>query len=106
MNEVSAKSTPKKIYVRGSVCRLCGGGNESRHMLRVLSKTDLEKNLPSKVHYACGIIINDGDCLTKLICRKCEAFIHKVCDFKQQGECRKQVREFAFLVGILVRQSI
>ena len=53
-------------------------------MLRVLSKTGLEKNLPSKVHYACGIAINNGDCLTKLICRKCEAFIHKVCDFKQK----------------------
>ena len=84
MYEVPAKSTPKKIYVRSSVCRLCGGADESRHMLRVLSKTGLEKNLPSKVHYACGMIINDGDCLTKLICRKCEAFIHKVCDFKQQ----------------------
>lgn len=84
MNEVPAKSTPKKIYVRSSVCRLCGGANESRHMLRVLSKTGLEKNLPSKVHYACGITINDGDFLTKLIYRKCETFIHKVCDFKQQ----------------------
>ena len=82
--EVPAKSTPKKIYIRSSVCRLCGGANESRHMLRVLSKTGLEKNLPSKVHYACGIAINNGDCLTKLICRKCEAFIHKVCDFKQK----------------------
>ena len=81
--EVPAKSTPKKIYIRSSVCRLCCGANESRHMLRVLSKTGLEKNLPSKVHYACGIAINNGDCLTKLICRKCEALIHKVCDFKQ-----------------------
>mgnify|MGYP006862600281 CR=1 FL=1 len=31
MNEVPAKSTPKKIYVRSSVCRLCDGANESRH---------------------------------------------------------------------------
>ena len=83
-SEVPAKSTPKKIYIRSSVCRLCGGANESHHMLRVLSKTGLEKNLPSKVHYACGIAISNGDCLTKLICRKCEAFIHKVCDFKQK----------------------
>lgn len=82
MNEVPAKSTPKKIYVRSSVCRLCGGANESRHMLRVLSKTGLEKNFPSKFHYACGITINvDGDCLTKL-----SLFVEnvKVCDFKQQ----------------------
>ena len=87
MNEVPAKSTPKKICVHSSVCRLFGGANANvvvRQMLRVLSKTGLEKNLPSKVHYACGIAIHDGDCLTNLICRKCEAFIHKVCDFKQQ----------------------
>ena len=83
--EVPAKSTPKKIYIRSSSCRLCGGGNESHHMLRVLSKTGLEKNLPSKLHYACGIIaINNSDCFTKLICRKSEAFIHKVWDFKQK----------------------
>ena len=29
-------------------------------MLRVLSKTGLEKNLPSKVHYACGIALKAG----------------------------------------------
>ena len=87
MNEVPAKSTPKMIYVHSSVCRLCGGANANvvvRHMLQVLSKAGLEKNLPLKVHYACGIAINEGDCLPNLICRKCEAFIHKVCDFKQQ----------------------
>ena len=58
-------------------------------MLRVLSKTGLEKNLTLKVHYACGTEINDGDCLSKLICRKCEVFIHKVCDFKQKCEIFK-----------------
>ena len=30
-SEVPAKSTPKKIYIRSSVCRLCGGANESSH---------------------------------------------------------------------------
>ena len=73
--EVPDTSTPKKIYICSSVCRLCGGANESRHMLRVFSKTGLEKNLPSKVHY--GIAINDGDYVTKLICSKCEAFFLK-----------------------------
>ena len=81
--EVPAKSTPKKIYIRSSVCR---GVNGNRHVLRVLRKTGLEKNIPLKVHYTCRIEINDGDCLSKLICRKCEALIHKVCDFKEKCE--------------------
>ena len=55
--EVPANSTPKKIYIRSSVCRLCGGANESRHMLRILSKTGLEKYLPSKVYYTTVIAL-------------------------------------------------
>ena len=27
--EVPAKSTPTKIYIRNSVCRLCGGASDS-----------------------------------------------------------------------------
>ena len=78
-------STPKKLHPRNSVCRLCGGAYESRHMLRVLSKSGIEKNLLAKIHYACGITISEADCLPKLVCRKCESFVFKVSDFKQKS---------------------
>lgn len=78
-------STPKKLHPRNSVCRLCGDANESRHMLRVLGKSGIEKNLPAKIHYACGITISEADCLPKLVCRKCESFVFKVSDFKQKS---------------------
>ena len=66
-SEVPVKSTPKKIYIRSSVCRLCGGAKESHHMLRVLSKTGLEKNLPSKVHYACEQYSSFGEALHGIV---------------------------------------
>ena len=78
-------STPKKLHPRNSVCRLCGGTYESRHMLRVLGKSGIEKNLPAKIHHACGITISEADCLPKLVCRKCESFVFKVSDFKQKS---------------------
>ena len=78
-------STPKKLHPRNSVCRLCGGTYESRHMLRLLGKSGIEKNLPTKIHYACGITISEADCLPKLVCRKCESFVFKVSDFKQKS---------------------
>lgn len=80
------QSTPKKIHARNSVCRLCGGAYESRHMLRILGKTGIDKNLPSKIHHACGITISEADCITKLICRKCEGFVVKVSEFKQKSQ--------------------
>ena len=76
-------STPKKFHPRNSVCRLCGDAYESRHMLRVLGKSGIDKNLPEKIHYACGITISEADCLPKLVCRRCESFVFKVSDFKQ-----------------------
>ena len=80
------QSTPKKIHARNSVCRLCGGAYESRHMLRVLGKSGIDKNLPAKIHHACEITISETDCLLKLVCRKCEAFVFKVSDFKQKSQ--------------------
>ena len=78
-------STPKKLHTRNSVCRLCGGAYESRHMLRVLGKSGIEKNLYAKIHHVCGITISESDCLPKLVCRNCEAFVFKVSDFKQKS---------------------
>ena len=54
-------------------------------MLRVLGKSVIEKNLPAKIHHAFGITISEADCLPKLVCRKCEAFVFKVSDFKQKS---------------------
>lgn len=78
-------STPKKLHPRNLVCRLCGSAYESRHMLRVLGKSGIEKNLPAKIHHVCGITISESDCLPKLVCRKCKAFVFKVSDFKQKS---------------------
>ena len=80
------QSTLKKIHARFSVCRLYGGAHESRHMLRVLGKSGIDKNLPAKIHHACEITISETDCLPKLVCRKCEAFVFKVSDFKQKSQ--------------------
>ena len=79
-------STPKKVHARNSVCRLCGGAYENRHLLRVFSKTGNEKNLASKIKNGCGILITEGDTLSKLICRKCEGFVSKVNVFKQNSQ--------------------
>ena len=79
-------STPKKLHPRNSMCRLCGGAYETRHMLRVLGKSGIEKNLPAKIHYVCGITISEADCLPELVCRKCEEFVFNVSDFKQKSE--------------------
>ena len=48
-------TTPTKISARNPVCRLCGGSNECRYMLRIFSKADLSKDLCSKVYKSCGI---------------------------------------------------
>ena len=80
--------TPKKLHPRNSVCRLCGGAYESRHMLWVLGKSGVEKNLPAKIHHVCGITVSEADCLPKLVCRKCKAFLSKVSDFKQTTKVR------------------
>ena len=79
-------STPKKVHARNSVCRLCGGAYENRHLLRVFSKTGNEKNLASKIKNGCGILITEGDTLSKLIGRKCEGFVSKVNVFKQNSQ--------------------
>ena len=41
------------------MCRHCGGAYESRHMIRVLGKSGIEKNLPAKIHHVCGITISE-----------------------------------------------
>ena len=84
--KIMEQSTPKKIHARNSVCRLCGGAYDSRHMLRVFSKSGIDKNLPEKIHDTCDIMISEEDCCTKLVCRKCEAFVSKVSDFKQKSQ--------------------
>ena len=80
------QSTPKKIHARFSVCRLYGGAYESRHTLRILGKSGIDKNLPAKIRHACEITISETDCNPKLVCRKCEAFVFKVSDFKQKSQ--------------------
>ena len=77
--------TPTKVYNRNSVCRLCGGSYDSRHMLRVFGKAGIEKDIRRKVQTTCGIHISEDDCLSKLLCRKCEAFVFKVTDFRQRS---------------------
>lgn len=79
------QSTPKKVHTRNSVCQLCGGAYESRHMLRIFGKSGIDKNLPAKIQDACGVLLSEDDCHTKLVCRKCEAFVFKVSDFKQKA---------------------
>ena len=36
-----AQSTPKNMYIRNSVCRLCSGAYKGPHMLRILGKTGI-----------------------------------------------------------------
>lgn len=78
--------TPKKITARSSVCRLCGCCYESRHMLRIFGKSGSDKDMCSKVKETCGIRITEDDSCSKLICRKCEAFVFKMSDFKQRSK--------------------
>ena len=80
------QSTPKKVHTRNSVCRLCGGAYESRYLLRAFGKKGNDKDLPSKIQTACGILITEDDSLSKLICRKCEGFVFKVSDFRQRSQ--------------------
>ena len=46
----------------------------------------IDKNLPAKIHDTCDIMISEEDCCTKLVCRKCEAFVSKVSEFKRKSQ--------------------
>ena len=79
-------STPKKITARSSICRLCGCSNESRHMLWIFGKSGSDKDICAKVKATCGIHITEDDSCSRLICRKCEAFVLKMSDFRQRSQ--------------------
>lgn len=78
--------TPKKVHARNSVCRLCVGAFETRHLLRVFGNAGKEKSLASKIQNVCGILITEGDSLSKLICRKCEGLVSKASEFGQRSQ--------------------
>ena len=84
--KIMEQSTPTNIHARNSVCRLCGGAYDSHHILRVFSKNGIRKNLLAKIHDTCEIMISEEDCCTKLVSRKCEAFVSKVSHFKQKSQ--------------------
>ena len=79
-------STPKKITARSSICRLCGCSNESCHMLRIFGKSGSDKDICAKVKATCGIHITEDDSCSRLISRKCEAFVFKISDFRQRSQ--------------------
>lgn len=85
--------TPKKIYVRNP-CYLCGCSYESRYMIRIFGKSGIEKDLCAKIVNTCGVVIrNDANSSSKLICRKCEAFISKMVDFREKCQSMQVVEE-------------
>ena len=96
---MAGKLTPRKISARNPVCRLCGNANETRHMLRIFSKSGKEKDLCFKVQKTCGIQITEDDTDSKVICRKCEAFVYKIYDFIQRGQAiQTQVQQTEYSV--------
>lgn len=80
--------TPKKVYYRqektssssASFCTLCGNEAESRHLLRLFGESGRRKEIASKVYTTCGLRVEESD---SLICRKCEAFVDKMNNFRQ-----------------------
>ncbi|KAL9977829.1 hypothetical protein ACROYT_G015281 [Oculina patagonica] len=55
-------------------------------MLCVFGKSGLDKNLTEKIFDTCHVVICEEDCFSKLVCKKCEAFVSKVSDFKQKSK--------------------
>ena len=53
-------------------------------MLRFFGKCG--RNLTEKIFDACDVVIREEDFFSKLVCRKCEAFVSKVSDFKQKSK--------------------
>ena len=77
-------STTKKITARSSIFWLCGCSNES--MLRIFGKSGSDKDICAKVKATCGIHITEDDSCSRLISRKCEAFVFKMSDFRQRSQ--------------------
>ena len=91
------KVTPTKIATRNPVCRLCGGCQDTRHMLRIFSKAGTSKNLCVKIKKLCGIEVSEDDSNSKVLCRQCVAFMNKMEDFiaKAQSLQEKHLDEFS-----------
>ena len=75
------KVTPTKITTRNPVCRLCGGCQDTRHMVRIFSKAGTSKNLCAKIKKLCGVEVSEDDGNSKVLCRQCVAFMNKKEDF-------------------------
>ena len=75
------KVTPTKITTRNPVCRLCGGCQDTRHMVRIFSKAGTSKNLCAKIKKLCGVEVSEDDGNSKVLCRQCVAFMNKMEDF-------------------------
>ena len=103
------KETPTKISTRNPVCRLCCEAKESRHVIKIFSKTGLTKELCQKVELSCGIRITESDTKSKVLCRSCVSFVNKICDFvikvrRLQNSCDESINE-AYSVKCCVEVS-
>ena len=79
--------TPKKVYPRSeitSLCRLCKNPAPSKRLVRIFTKTGLEKDLQRRIVKCCGIVVEEQDVLPKSICRQCDLFISRIWEFRQQ----------------------
>ena len=80
-NKGVTKVTPTKITTRNPVCRLCGGCQDTRHMVRIFSKAGTSKNLCVKIKKLCGVEVCEDDGNSKVLCRQCVAFMNKMENF-------------------------
>lgn len=78
---MAGKLTPRKISARNPVCPLCGNANETRHMLRIFSKSGKEKDLCFKVQRMTQIR-KWYVARVKLSCTKCTTSFNGVKPFK------------------------
>ena len=80
-NKGVTKVTPTKITTKNAVCRLCGGCQDTRHMVRIFSKALTSKHLCVKIKKLCGVEVCEDDGNSKVLCRQSVAFMNKMEDF-------------------------
>ena len=60
------------------VCRLCSESKYSRHLIKKFSKAGIKNELCRKVEFSCVISISETDIKSKIIFRRCAAFLNSI----------------------------
>ena len=67
-------------------------GSPDSRLLQIYTNIGKEKKLELKITKTCGIILNSNQPLSSKVCRKCENFVNKMRDFRQN--CQNVQLEF------------